>query len=39
LALETGGTVTFGPAEHQGSHTVWGTMLDAQGEYLPLLLN
>ncbi|MFL5244987.1 MAG: ABC transporter substrate-binding protein [Gemmataceae bacterium] len=39
LALETGGAVTFGPAEHQGSHTVWGTMLDAQGEYLPLLLN
>jgi ABC-type branched-subunit amino acid transport system substrate-binding protein len=39
LTLETGGSVSFSSAEHQGSHTVWGTMLNAQGEYQPLLLD
>jgi ABC-type branched-subunit amino acid transport system substrate-binding protein len=39
LTLETGGSVSFGPTEHQGSHTVWGTMLNSQGEYQPLLLD
>jgi ABC-type branched-subunit amino acid transport system substrate-binding protein len=39
LTLETGGSVSFGPTEHQGSHTVWGTMLNARGEYQPILLD
>jgi ABC-type branched-subunit amino acid transport system substrate-binding protein len=39
LNLETGGSVSFSPTEHQGSHTVWGTTLNAQGEYQPLLLD
>jgi len=30
--------ITFGPSEHQGSHKVWGTMLDAQGVYRTLEL-
>jgi hypothetical protein len=28
--------VAFGPGEHQGSHKVWGTVLDARGSYQPL---
>jgi branched-chain amino acid transport system substrate-binding protein len=30
--------ITFGPSEHQGSHKVWGTVIDAQGAYRPLEL-
>lgn len=28
--------ITFGPSEHQGSHKVWGTVIDAQGVYRTL---
>jgi len=28
-----GTPITFGPTEHQGSHKVWGTQLDATGKY------
>jgi ABC-type branched-subunit amino acid transport system substrate-binding protein len=28
-----GTPIRFGPAEHQGSHKVWGTQLDAAGRY------
>ncbi|MGO8969853.1 MAG: ABC transporter substrate-binding protein [Myxococcaceae bacterium] len=31
-----GTQMTFGPSEHQGSHRVWGTVLDARGNYQPL---
>jgi ABC-type branched-subunit amino acid transport system substrate-binding protein len=28
-----GAPITFGPSEHQGSHKVWGTVLDKTGKY------
>jgi branched-chain amino acid transport system substrate-binding protein len=31
--LGTGTKLSFGPSEHQGSHRVWGTVLDARGRY------
>jgi hypothetical protein len=31
-----GTPVSFGPAEHQGSHKVWGTELNEQGHYQPI---
>jgi ABC-type branched-subunit amino acid transport system substrate-binding protein len=33
LDLGIGTTITFGPSEHQGSHKVWGTMLQQDGTY------
>ena len=33
LDLGIGTPVSFGMTEHQGSHKVWGTQLDAQGRY------
>jgi ABC-type branched-subunit amino acid transport system substrate-binding protein len=33
LDLGIGTPITFGPSEHQGSHKVWGTVLDDQGHY------
>ena len=36
LDLGLGTTVGFGPADHQGSHRVWGTVLDASGTYQPI---
>ncbi len=33
LDLGIGTPITFGLTEHQGSHKVWGTQLDAQGRY------
>ena len=39
LDLGLGTPVTFGPADHQGSHRVWGTVLDASGTYQPLDLD
>ncbi len=33
LDLGIGAIVGFGPAEHQGSHKVWGTMLQPDGSY------
>jgi ABC-type branched-subunit amino acid transport system substrate-binding protein len=38
LDLGTGALVSLGPSEHQASHRVWGTVLDARGHYqlLPL---
>jgi ABC-type branched-subunit amino acid transport system substrate-binding protein len=38
LDLGTGSKVSFGPSEHQASHTVWGTMLDGHGQYRKLPL-
>ena len=38
LDLGIGVQVTFGPSEHQGSHKVWGTVIDAKGEFRPLEL-
>ena len=39
LDLGTGSTVSFGPSEHQASHTVWGTVLDGHGQYRKLPLD
>jgi hypothetical protein len=33
LDMGLGTPITFGRAEHQGSHKVWGTQLDATGRY------
>jgi ABC-type branched-subunit amino acid transport system substrate-binding protein len=33
LDLGVGAPITFGPAEHQGSHKVWGTALEPGGSY------
>jgi branched-chain amino acid transport system substrate-binding protein len=33
LDLGTGLKVSLGPSEHQASHRVWGTVLDARGHY------
>jgi len=31
-----GTLISFGQTEHQGSHKVWGTQLDAEGHYQPI---
>jgi ABC-type branched-subunit amino acid transport system substrate-binding protein len=36
LDLGVGTQNSFGPSEHQGSHKVWGTMLDAKGQFQSL---
>jgi branched-chain amino acid transport system substrate-binding protein len=36
LDLGIGTPISFGPSEHQGSHKVWGTVLDGQANYKPL---
>jgi ABC-type branched-subunit amino acid transport system substrate-binding protein len=36
LDLGFGTRIAFGPAEHQGSHKVWGTTLQPDGSYAPL---
>jgi branched-chain amino acid transport system substrate-binding protein len=36
LDLGLGATINFGPSEHQGSHKVWGTVLDARAAYKTL---
>ncbi len=36
LDLGIGTKITFGPAEHQGSHKVWGTALQPDGAYTAL---
>ena len=36
LDIGLGTTVNFGRAEHQGSHKVWGTQIDANGKYQPI---
>jgi branched-chain amino acid transport system substrate-binding protein len=33
LELGIGAPISYGIAEHQGSHKVWGTQLNAQGQY------
>jgi len=33
LDLGFGTIINFGPSEHQGSHKVWGTILDSAGKY------
>jgi hypothetical protein len=38
LDLGLGTLISFGPSEHQGSHKVWGTQLNAQGHYDPIEL-
>jgi ABC-type branched-subunit amino acid transport system substrate-binding protein len=38
LDLGIGATLNFGPSEHQGSHKVWGTVLDARAQYQTLSL-
>jgi branched-chain amino acid transport system substrate-binding protein len=37
--LGLGTAINFGPSEHQGSHKVWGTELNAEGKYQPLDLD
>jgi branched-chain amino acid transport system substrate-binding protein len=39
LDLGVGAPMSFGMSEHQASHKVWGTMLDAQGNFQPLELD
>ena len=36
LDLGLGTPVTFSRSEHQGVHKVWGTQLDATGNYRPI---
>ncbi|HTN51795.1 MAG TPA: ABC transporter substrate-binding protein [Anaeromyxobacter sp.] len=36
LDLGIGVPVSFGPSEHQGSHKVWGTVIDGKGNFKPL---
>jgi ABC-type branched-subunit amino acid transport system substrate-binding protein len=36
LDMGLGPRVTFGPAEHQAVHKVWGTQLDQNGQYHPI---
>ena len=38
LDLGVGAPLNFGPSEHQGSHKVWGTVLDKSGRYQVLEL-
>ena len=33
LDLGIGAPISFGPSDHEGSHKVWGTVLDAKGQY------
>jgi serine/threonine protein kinase len=39
LDLSLGMPITFGPSEHQGSHKVWATILDANGQFQNLELD
>jgi ABC-type branched-subunit amino acid transport system substrate-binding protein len=39
LDLQIGPRISFGPTNHQGSHQVWATILDASGAYTPLVLD
>ncbi|MBI3410879.1 MAG: ABC transporter substrate-binding protein [Planctomycetes bacterium] len=39
LDFGLGAPLTFGPSEHQGSHKVWATVLDAKGEFQSLDLD
>ena len=39
LDLGIGVPLTFGPSEHQASHKVWGTVLDANGGYRTIELD
>jgi ABC-type branched-subunit amino acid transport system substrate-binding protein len=36
LDLGVGTQISFGPSEHQGSHKVWATVLDAKGQFQSL---
>ncbi len=36
LDLGLGAPISFGPSEHQGSHKVWGTVLDRSGSFQTL---
>jgi ABC-type branched-subunit amino acid transport system substrate-binding protein len=36
LDLGIGAPINFGPSEHQGSHKVWGTVMDGSGVYKTL---
>jgi branched-chain amino acid transport system substrate-binding protein len=38
LDLGLGAPLAFGPSEHQASHRVWGTVIDARGQLQPLEL-
>jgi ABC-type branched-subunit amino acid transport system substrate-binding protein len=38
LDLGIGSPLGFGPSEHQASHVVWGTVIDAKGALQPLAL-
>jgi hypothetical protein len=33
LEIGIGTPITYGPSEHQGSHKVWGTMLNEAAQY------
>jgi ABC-type branched-subunit amino acid transport system substrate-binding protein len=39
LDLGIGSTISFTPAEHQGSHKVWGVELDSSGRFQPVKLD
>jgi len=36
IDLGVGAAMSFGMSEHQASHKVWGTILDAAGNFQPL---
>jgi len=39
IDLGLGTALTFGRAEHQASHKIWGTAIDESGKYTPLELD
>jgi WD40 repeat protein len=39
VAVGIGTAISFGPSEHQGSHKVWATVLDANVEFQSLELD
>ncbi len=39
LDLGIGVPISFAPSEHQGSHKVWGTVIDGKGSFRPLDLD
>jgi hypothetical protein len=39
LDFGIGTKISFGPSEHQGSHKVWATVLDANFQFLNLDLD
>ena len=39
LDLGLGAAINYGPSEHQASHKIWGSVMDAKGVYQNLELD